>query len=588
LAPGAAIIALCLAGLLTNTYMQYVLSLVTVAIVVGVALTLLVGFARCITLASGAMAAVGAYGSTLLVTRLGVPYVVSLPCAALLGALAGLILAVPATRFRSHNLAMVTLVFQAVMIILIRESTAVTGGAEGINVPPARIFGVTLVSDAANLMFIGVIAASVVVVMAILLQGRFGKNLRAMAGNEVAAETYGINIPAYLIAAFVFSSCLIGLAGALAAPRARIIDPDTFGVMNSVFALAYPIVGGMGSVWAGVLGGGVMRLLPEILRPVADYQDLLFASIVIAVVAFFPGGLVEIIRRGARPLLRRPPPPGAAAGPERPPANVVAMPVDPARGDAALKVEGVNKNFGALYAVRDAKFSVSTGVIHGLIGPNGAGKTTLFNIISGFQEPDSGTVTSFAEVLTGRPPRARIAAGIARTFQQIAIFGELSCLDNVLIGLGNNSVGAALGASFDAFWGGRRNREDIARAHDALGEVGLLALADARAGALSLGNQRRLEIARAIVSAPRLLLLDEPVSGVSRDEVEQLCELLRRINRERGVSMLLIEHNIQFVVELCHSLSVMGAGQIIAEGAPRDVIATTRVRQLYFGEAVSA
>jgi branched-chain amino acid transport system permease protein len=418
------------------------------------------------------------------------------------------------------------------------------------------------------------------------VRGPFGKNLQAASGNEIAAEAFGVSVRGYLTAAFVVSSIAIAFAGALLAPRVRILDPDSFGVLESIFMLAYPIVGGMHAVWGGLIGGGGLRILPELLRPVADYQELFFATLVIFVVMFFPGGLTELIRRVVASKVK-PTPPALARVPA-----VLAVPTDRDEsgpgGDELLLVESVDKHFDALHAVNNASLRVPARAIHGLIGPNGAGKTSLFNILSGFLGADAGRVTFAGTSLLELSPRDRIRLGITRTFQNVAVFGELSCLDNVIIGLGRNAVLRAMGASFDHFARGAATRGAQRAALAALDSVGLAAQAYSRAGSLSLGDQRRLELARAIVCQPRLILLDEPVSGLAESEAEDLRELLLRINAERGIAMLVVEHNIPFVSRLCRSLSVMGGGHIVAEGKPADVISLPVVRQLYFGEQATS
>lgn len=587
LGPAVSILVCTLVGLGLDSYPQYVVALAIISMVVGIALVVLVGLARCITLASGSIMAIGGYASTLAAADLGLPYLAALLLAIVAGAAAGWLIAFPGARFRGHNLAMVTLVFQSVAIILIREATWLTGGAEGIHVPSPEIFGLAIASDRAFLILIGAACAVMTLLVTILVRGPFGKNLQAAAGNEIAAEAFGVSVRSYLTAAFVVSSAAIGFAGALLAPRVRILDPDSFGVLESVFMLAYPIIGGMHSVWGGLLGGGGLRVLPELLRPVADYQELFFATLVIVVVMFFPGGLMELLRLVALPLL--------AGQPPRVSASASALPASPgavlqkgSHGGELLVVDSVDKHFEALHAVNAASLSVSLGEIHGLIGPNGAGKTSLFNIISGFLAADRGRVVFAGTSLLELRARDRIALGITRTFQNVAIFGALSSLDNVIIGLGRNAVTHAMAASLDHFAGGAAAKDARARALAALAAVGLVDHAFSRAGSLSLGEQRRLEIARAIVSEPKLILLDEPVSGVAESETEALRDLLVRINAERNIAMLVVEHNIPFVAKLCQSLSVMGEGRIVAQGRPAEAISLPIVRQLYFGEQVTA
>ncbi len=587
LGPALFILVCLIAGLSLDSYPKYVISITMISMVIGAALVMLVGLGRCITLASGSVMAIGAYVSTLSMIRLGLPYVVAVFLAILAGAAAGWLIALPGRRFRGHNLAMVTLVFQSVCIILIREAKSLTGGAEGIHVPPPSIFGWRIATDSDFLVLIGVASALSVLLMTILVRGPFGKNLQAAASNEVAAEAFGVSVPDYLTAAFVVSSVAIAFAGALAAPRIRILDPESFSVLPSIFMLAYPIVGGMYTIWGGILGGGGLRILPELLRPVADYQELFFATLVIVVVMFFPGGLVELLRRGSELVLKRDVKRGSSRIPAVPASRVAAI-AETDSTEVLLRVEGVDKHFDALHAVNSADLIVPVAGIHGLIGPNGAGKTSLFNIMSGFLKADGGRIEFAGTSLLRLQARDRIRLGITRTFQHVAVFGQLSCLDNVIIGRGHNSVVHSMKQSIEDFVGGSGANVAHGEALVALQAVGLADQAHYPAATLSLGDQRRLEIARAIVSKPKLILLDEPVSGVSEAEADELRQLLLRINAEQKIAMLVVEHNIPFVAKLCRTMSVMGAGCIVAEGTPAEVISMPTVRQLYFGEEAVA
>jgi ABC-type branched-subunit amino acid transport system ATPase component len=250
----------------------------------------------------------------------------------------------------------------------------------------------------------------------------------------------------------------------------------------------------------------------------------------------------------------------------------------------ALQVTKLSKSFGALAAVREVSFQVAPGTIHGIIGPNGAGKTSLFNLISGFLTPDQGTISVFGRSIVAASARDRITFGIARTFQNVAVYRDLTCVDNVILGLGQNGAIGAVTKSVEDVLGNSASRRRRECAISALESVGIGHLAQTRAGDLSLGNQRCLEIARAIVSSPKLLMLDEPVSGLEADEQRRIAELLRSINSRLGTTMLLIEHNVRFVVELSQKLSVMSFGALIAEGDPHAVIGLPEVRRIYFGE----
>jgi branched-chain amino acid transport system permease protein len=597
LAPSVALLAVGVLGLALDTYWQYVLAISIGAATVGGALAMLVGYARCITIATGAMLAIGAYGAAIPVVSAGVPFLLALAFATTLGALAGFVLAIPGVRFRSHNLAMVTLVFQSVVIIVLRESKTLTGGAEGIHVPPPEIFGISFADDAYFLLLCGLLCALAVLPIAVLLAGPFGKNLRALASNENAARAFGINVSHHLIAAFTFSSALIAFAGAILAPRFRIIDPDSYGVLTSIFTLAYPIIGGMGSIWGGLVGGGVLRVIPELLRPLADYIELIFCVLVVGTLTFFPDGLASALwtRRRRRGVTAG----AAVATREWQAARIAELfsasgspPASTAEREASeppiLELHDVSKSFGALRAVNGVSLSVAPRSLHGLMGPNGAGKTTLFNIVSGFIPPDSGRVLLSGTALDKVPLERRIGLGMTRTFQHAAVFQRLSCLDNVIIGLGRNSVLQGVTRSLRSAVDADAVRAERRAALAALEAVGLGARAQDAAGALSLGDQRRLEMARAIVSRPRIILLDEPVSGVSTEEAQRLRELLIMINRELGITMVVIEHNIGFLVSLCQRISVMTEGRILAEGQAAEMVSDPRVRHAYFGEREAA
>jgi ABC-type branched-subunit amino acid transport system ATPase component/ABC-type branched-subunit amino acid transport system permease subunit len=596
--PSACIVAAAIAGLLFDTYWQYVFAISISAALIGGALAMLVSYARCITLATGAMLAIGAYGATTAVVHAGVPFLLALVFATVLGAVSGFVLAVPGVRFRSHNLAMVTLVFQAVVIIVLRESKALTGGAEGMPVPPPVIFGISFADDGRFLLLSGALCALAVLPLALLLAGPFGKNLRAIASNENAARAFGIDVSHHLIAAFTWSSAIIALAGAQSAPRFRIIDPDSYGVLTSIFTLAYPIIGGMGSIWGGLFGGGILRVIPELLRPLADYIELIFCVLVVGTLTFFPDSLASALKSRWRRQRNGAPHQPAISGEmhaERVNELLSAteilgpgMPVLRTPQTPILEMVDVSKSYGALRAVDHVSLSVAAGSLHGLMGPNGAGKTTLFNIISGFVPCDSGNVLLAGAPLRGVPIERRIKLGMTRTFQHAAVFHRLSCLENVIVGLGRNTVRQGTVRSLAGAVDASAARAERRAALAALDAVGLAARANDVAGMLPLGDQRRLELARAIVSRPQLILLDEPVSGVSVEEAHRLRELLLAINRELGITMVVIEHNIGFLVSLCRRISVMSEGRILAEGDAAAMVADPRVRHAYFGDREAA
>jgi branched-chain amino acid transport system permease protein len=586
--PAAFIALIGLAGVFVGGFIQYVLALLVVGCLVGVSLVMIVGYSRVIMLATGAMMGVGAYGSAILMIEAGLDYLVTLPLVVLFGFISGVVLAVPCTRFRGHYLAMVTLAFQFLIITAIREWSALTGGPAGLRVPEPQIFGYAISSDLAALWLITILAMPAVAILGALLSGAFGKSLRAITASEVAAQAFGINISRFHVAAFAISSGALAFAGALMAPRARILDPESFGLTHSIIALGYPIVGGMSSVWGGLIGGTVLRLLPESLRALGHYQEFIVATLVVVIMLLFPAGIVGLISSRARDTAA-----AEIAGASAPPVDAavreqtVELRSEPADG-LALAVERLSKRYDALLACDDVTIHVQAGTIHGLIGPNGAGKTTLFNTISGFIVPDAGSISIFGRRFDDLSVLDRIGHGVTRTFQHVAVFGELSCLDNVLLGRGQNGVARSIGASVHEVFNTPAHKRAAEAVHAALGEVGIGHLWNRRAASLSLGDQRRLEIARAIVSRPKLILLDEPVSGIGPEEEKRIAALLHRLNRRYGITILVIEHNIGFVRGLCSTLTVLASGRVIAAGAADEVITMPQVRREYFGEVGSS
>ncbi|NPC58241.1 branched-chain amino acid ABC transporter ATP-binding protein/permease [Caenimonas soli] len=587
LAPSAAVMGLAVLGLAFDNYVQYVFCLCMVAVIAAVALVPLVGYAKIVMLAGGAMMGIGAYSSSLLIINFKVPFLLAVAVAGVFGACAGFIAGLPATRFRGHHLAMVTLVFQSLGIIILREWKSVTGGAEGIRVPRASISGYEFKDDASSLLLLGVFAALAVLAMGVVLRGRFGRLLRAITASEVASVAFGIKIGRVKVAVFVLSSMMLAIGGAVLAPQLRIIDPESFGFTQSINAVAYALVGGMSSIWGAFVGGVLLRALPEALRSFAEYSEVAFTALALLIILRLPNGLVGAaadLTARFRPAKHRDETPAAATHPSTPARVAAPEKFWPPFDGPALEATGVRKTYGSLVAVDNVSLRVEQGEIHGVIGPNGAGKTTFFNLVSGLTMPDAGELRLFGQPSAASPADERIRIGVTRTFQHLAVFSQLSCLDNVLIGLGRNGVVESFATCVSDLLERGQSRARQAAAMDALAAVGLQSRAWDRAGALSVGDQRRLEIARAIASRPRLLLLDEPVSGVDPEDEERLMQLLRTLNRGWGLTMLLIEHNIRFVVGCSHTMSVMHEGAVVAHGSPQQVIGMPEVQHIYFGK----
>ncbi|MDX1431409.1 MAG: branched-chain amino acid ABC transporter ATP-binding protein/permease, partial [Gammaproteobacteria bacterium] len=551
-----------------NGYQVYVLAMVALTAIVGVGLNVLLGLTGQISLGHVGFYAIGAYVMGILSVRLEWSFWTGLVLAGLAAGVAGAGLAVPALRVRGPYLAMVTIAFGFVVEQGAAEWRALTGGWNGLmGIPAPALLGYQL--DERGIAYL----ALALCVVAVYLYSRlrdspWGQAMRAIRDSEVAGQSIGLNPVVIRTVAFTLSAVLAGIAGAVFASLSTFISPESFPFFQSILFLLVVMIGGADRVLGPVLGAIVVVLLPELLSFLAGYRLLFVGALLLVVLWLAPDGIAGMAMRvlgrvdeGAPPVRRRDVADILAAG----------------RGSQGLAASALSISFGGVQAVGDFSFEASPGQVTSIIGPNGAGKTTVLNLVCGFYKPDRGTVCLGDTDVAGRSSHVVARAGIARTYQSTQLFDQMSVLENVVIALRKGRLPAR--ALFGS--GGDREAEEIAES--LLAFVGYEAPIRRMAGALPHVDKRLVEIARALAMRPSVLLLDEPAAGLGDADTARLGRLLRDI-AERGIAVILVEHDMSLVMEVSDRVLVLDAGTMIAEGVPSAVRTDPAVLKAYLGE----
>jgi branched-chain amino acid transport system permease protein len=485
------------------------------------------------------------------------------------GAVAAVVLGLPTMHLRGVFLAIATLGFaEAVRVVLLNQEW--TGGAQGLAVPRILDVGMAWIALAVVAYWFWRMGRS-----------RYGRALEAIREDELAARSMGIDVGRHRLAAFITAGAVAGLYGVLFAYYVRLIAPSDFDFTAAVEGLVTAVVGGSTMFLGPLLGSGFQTMIPEIQRAVGVeagwIRPFLASLLLLVVILFLPGGLASLIPRRVRlPAALR-----EDDGSVDRPSHLAAR-RHPVAGETVVTLTGLGKEYGGVHAVRDVDLEVRSGEVVGLIGPNGAGKTTLVNMISGLVPPSSGSATVLG-VPIGRTPVHRVAAaGVSRTFQHSKLFNRLSALENVLVGAHLVSRPTFLRRLLWLPSARRDEQAAMTQAARCLRRVGLADLAGSRASALSYGDQRRLEIARALASEPSLLILDEPAAGMNHVEAAKLSALIRSLAQD-GLTILFIEHNVGMVLETCTRVVVLNFGEVIASGSPEEIAADPAVIEAYLG-----
>jgi ABC-type branched-subunit amino acid transport system ATPase component/ABC-type branched-subunit amino acid transport system permease subunit len=612
--------------LVQNTYALGLLTLLAIYGILLIGLDVTVGYLGQVNLAQAAFLGLGAYAAAIGVTRFGVGIPMAILIAAALCTIVGALLALPALRLDGPQFALATLSFTALTTIFLNEFESLTQGAQGLSLSRPPLLGHVLAPREFYWLCMGLLAL-VWMAMRNLLSSQWGRAFEALRDSPIATDAMGVGTYRHKVAGFALGSGLGGLAGALYAFNFQYLQPHAFVYELTVILLLGVVLGGRKSLWGAFVGASLVALLPNLLsnrslfqaisgaglalalvagirgltrrtlRPfqaiapivatgtlvagsflaknTEDWRKAIFALMLFSVVVGLPEGLMGFAGGFLAKLFRVAPPPLPVAS-----SLDEVLPSLPADGSVLLELRDLKRWFGGVRAVDGLTLLIRSGHVHGLIGPNGSGKSTVANVVSGLYTPTEGTMLLRGKALPAGSLFRAARAGVARTFQNLQLFTGMTTLENVMVALrGVYRVPLPL-----VLFGLGRPEERRAQA-SALALLEFVGLGDqARTPAkdLTYGAQRFLEIARALGRRPEVLILDEPAAGLARPDVVKQVEIIRRVQK-RGITVLLIEHHMDVVTDLCDAVTVLDGGRMIAEGTPEQVKRHPKVIEAYLG-----
>jgi branched-chain amino acid transport system permease protein len=592
---------LLIPGLVENQYYVHgLLCRILVYTIFVASLDVVVGYIGDISIGHAGLFAIGAYAVAILtglpalnpqgtLTFLPqIPFLFALLTGVGLSAFAGLLLGFPSLRSSGPYLAVTTIAYGLIIYTIINEQETLTNGTKGIHVGPVALGDFAFTGN----RFFYIVYPCMLMIMWIMRnfgKSFWGRAFEAIKFSSIAAEACGIHRNYYKVSAFVISAAIAGFAGGLFTQLDQYIAPGTFSLDFSILALMALIFGGLRSNLGNFIGMALVVILPDLFTAFADYRLMAFGILLLLTLFFLPTGVAGLLTKGWRYFFSKDNEEelrlelASRASQD----TSILFKATAERNSPVLVLEKARMQFGGLVAVNNLQIEIKAGTVHGLMGPNGSGKSTTVNVITGVYVPTSGNVKIFGTVSNTLKIYERARKGIARTFQNLQLFSDLTVLDNVMVGLHLSFKSSLfkIMLGLPSVW--REERRLQVRAYRLLQFVGLEKEAYVQAKNLAYGQARRLEIARAMALNPQLLLLDEPAAGLTSGEIREFNNMIRNI-KAQGVAVLLIEHHMDMLMEVSEEITVLDFGKVIASGSPASVQADPGVVKAYLGTEAPA